>query len=93
MSLGSIFLVVGFRMLSFLDAYSGCDQIRMNPADAPKIDFMTDWSNYYYEVILFVLKNVGATYQRLMDMVFASQIRRNIEVIYLCKTIRHEGYE
>lgn len=30
--------------------------------------------------MLFGLKNVGATYQRMIDKVFESQIGRNIEV-------------
>lgn len=30
--------------------------------------------------MLFYLKNIGATYQPLIDMVFASNIGRNLEV-------------
>lgn len=69
-----------FCLLSFMDADSGYNQIWMNLADTPKTAFMTDKNNYYYEVISFGLKNVGATYQRLMDTVFSSQIGRNLEV-------------
>lgn len=69
-----------FRLLNFLDAYSEYNQIRMSLLDAHKMAFMTNMNNYYYEVMPFEMKNVGATYQRLMDMVFASQIGRNFEV-------------
>lgn len=57
-----------------MDAYSGYNQIWMAPLDAPKITFMLNHDNYYYNIILFCLKNVGATYNRLMDVVFAHQI-------------------
>jgi len=41
---------------------------------------MTDSDNFYYEVMPFGLKNVGATYQRLMDHLFHDMIGRNVEV-------------
>lgn len=61
-----------FWLLFFLDAYSRFKEIWMNPLDAPKTEFMTKKNNYYYEVMPFMQKNAGATYQRLMDMVFSS---------------------
>jgi hypothetical protein len=70
----------GYKMLSFMDAYSGYNQIKMSAADAPHTAFMTNTCNYFYKVMPFGLKNVGATYQRLMDRVFARQIGRNLEV-------------
>lgn len=45
----------GFRLLSFMDAYLGYNQIQMNPADTPKMTFMKDMHNYYYKVISFGL--------------------------------------
>jgi len=70
----------GHHILSFLDAYSGYNQIQMHPTDRKKTTFMTDSNNFYYEVMPFRLKNVGATYQRLMDHVFHDMIGRNVEV-------------
>jgi hypothetical protein len=32
----------GFKILSFMDAYSGYNQIKMDPQQAPKIAFMTN---------------------------------------------------
>lgn len=52
----------------------------MNSADAPKTTSMIDMNNYYYKVVPLGLKNAGTTYQRLMDMVFSSQIGRYLEV-------------
>jgi ribonuclease HI len=63
-----------------MDAYSGYNQIKMNPLDAPHTAFMTNTCNYFYKVMPFGLKNAGATYQRLMDRVFAKQIGKNLEV-------------
>lgn len=63
-----------------MDAYSEYNQIPMNLVDSPKTVFMTSHIIYYYEVMPFGLKNIGVTYQRLMDTVFSSQIGRNMEV-------------
>ncbi|CAJ2632006.1 unnamed protein product [Trifolium pratense] len=70
----------GCKMLSFMDAYSGYNQIKMNPSDACHTAFMSNTCNYFYNVMPFGLKNAGATYQRLMDRVFAEQIGKNLEV-------------
>ncbi|XP_072066796.1 uncharacterized protein [Arachis hypogaea] len=70
----------GYATLSFMDAYSGYNQILMHPSDQNKTAFITEFGNYCYKVMPFGLKNAGATYQRLMDKIFAKQIGRNIEV-------------
>lgn len=70
----------GHGFLSFLDAYSRYNQIRMYPQDEEKIAFMSNNANYCYRVMPFGLKNAGATYQRLMHKVFLEQIGRNMEV-------------
>nr|XP_025684548.1 uncharacterized protein LOC112785303 [Arachis hypogaea] len=69
-----------FEKLSFMDAYSGYNQIQMHPSDQNKTAFITEYGNYCYKVMPFGLKNAGATYQRLMDKIFAKQIGRNIEI-------------
>ncbi|XP_014511473.1 uncharacterized protein LOC106770166 [Vigna radiata var. radiata] len=53
----------GHRILSFLDAYSGYNQIPMHGPDRDKTTFMADQANFCYEVMPFGLKNAGATYQ------------------------------
>lgn len=52
----------------------------MDPLDAPNTSFMLKHDNYYYNVMPFSLKNIVATYQRLMDSVFSHQIGQNIKV-------------
>ena len=52
----------GHKILSFLDAYSGYNQISMHPKNKEKTIFTTDGANYLYEVMSFNLKNAGATY-------------------------------
>ena len=69
----------GCRLLSFLDAFSGYNQIRMHPRDECKTTFMTELSCYCYKVMPFRLYNAGATYQRLMDKVLALMIGRNVQ--------------
>jgi len=67
------------RLLSFLDAFSGYNQIMMHPWDECKTAFMTELSCYCCKVMPFELKNVGATYQRLMDRVLAPVLGRNVQ--------------
>ncbi|CAJ2627752.1 unnamed protein product [Trifolium pratense] len=70
----------GFKLLSFMDAYSGYNQIPMAVADRGKTAFMTESGNYYYNVMPFGLKNAGATYQRMMNKVFRAEIGDMLEV-------------
>nr|GEZ32817.1 reverse transcriptase domain-containing protein [Tanacetum cinerariifolium] len=64
----------------FLDAYKGNHQIQMSELDEEKTDFHTSHGVYCYTKMPFGLKNAGATYQRLVDKAFDSQVGRNIEV-------------
>ena len=57
----------GHSLLSFMDAYSGYNQIRMSPEDEEKTSFITDQGTYCYRVMPFGLKNARATYQRLVN--------------------------
>ena len=52
----------------------------MSEEDQEKTTFITSQGLYYYKVMPFGLKNVRATYQRLVNMMFSKQIRRNMEV-------------
>nr|GEW07406.1 reverse transcriptase domain-containing protein [Tanacetum cinerariifolium] len=70
---------VGFRYKCFLDAYKGYHQIQMAKEDEEKMAFYTDQGTYCYTKMPFGLKNVGATYQRLVDLTFQSQIGRNFK--------------
>ncbi|XP_059669890.1 uncharacterized protein LOC132315551 [Cornus florida] len=70
----------GHELLSFMDAYSGYNQISMHTPDRDKTSFITDRGLYCYKVMPFGLKNAGATYQRLVNLMFKDQIRRNMEV-------------
>ncbi|PNX93533.1 hypothetical protein L195_g016687 [Trifolium pratense] len=71
---------LGFKLLSFMDAYSGYNQIKMVEIDKKKTTFMTESSNYYYNVMSFGLKNACATYQRMMNKVFNNEIGDMLEV-------------
>ena len=55
-----------YELLSFLDAYSGYHQIKLDLADRPKTSFITPFGAYYYTTMTFGLKNVGAMFQRCM---------------------------
>ncbi|URD93608.1 Retrotransposon protein [Musa troglodytarum] len=70
----------GHARFSFMDAYSGYNQIRMAPEDQQHTAFHTPQGAYFYKVMPFGLKNAGATYQRMVNKVFAHQMGRNMEV-------------
>ena len=52
----------------------------MTPEDEEKITFITNKDLFCYRIMPFGLKNVGATYQRLINKVFKDQIRWNMKV-------------
>lgn len=53
----------GYRMLSFIDAYSEYSQIKVNTLYISDTTFMSNRDNYYYNVIPFSLENADTTYQ------------------------------
>jgi hypothetical protein len=57
-----VYTTTRFRCLSFMDAFSGYNQIKMLQSDKHKITFVTDDGLYRYKVMPFGLKNAGATY-------------------------------
>ena len=71
---------VGYELLSFMDAFSGYNQISMDPDDQEKTSFVTGQGTYCYRVMPFGLKNAGVTYQRLVNRMFQEQIGTSMEV-------------
>ncbi|KAI3747104.1 hypothetical protein L6452_09549 [Arctium lappa] len=70
----------GHELLTFMDAYSGYNQILMHSDDQEKTAFMTDKGIYCYKVMPFGLKNAGSTYQRLVNMMFKEHLGDTMEV-------------
>ncbi|CAA0817463.1 Uncharacterized mitochondrial protein AtMg00860, partial [Striga hermonthica] len=70
----------GHQLMSFLDAYSGYNQIPMHPDDAEHTSFYSARGLYCYVMMTFGLKNAGATYQRLVNKMFARLIGHTMEV-------------
>ncbi|RDX66999.1 hypothetical protein CR513_54181, partial [Mucuna pruriens] len=65
---------------SFMDGFSRYNQIRMALEDMEKITYITQWGTFCYKVMLFRLKNVGATYQRAMVALFHDMMHKEVEV-------------
>ncbi|CAL2256933.1 unnamed protein product [Prunus armeniaca] len=70
----------GNQLLSFMDAYSGYNQITMHEDDKAKTSFIIERGTYCYKVMPFGLKNAGATYQRLVNKIFKEKISKTMEV-------------
>ena len=70
---------LGCRLLSFLDAFSGYNQICMHSRDESMTAFMAEFASYYYKVMPFGLKNADTTYQILMNRILTPMIGRNVQ--------------
>ena len=70
----------GHELLSFMDAFSGYNQINMDPDDQENTSFVIAQGTYCYCVMPFGLKNAGANYQRLVNRMFQKHIGRTMEV-------------
>ncbi|KAK8549098.1 hypothetical protein V6N12_061996 [Hibiscus sabdariffa] len=70
----------GHSYFSFMDGFSGYNQIKMCPEDMNKTTFVTLWGTFCYKVMPFGLKNAGATYQRAMVVLFHDMMHKEIEV-------------
>jgi len=68
-----------FERMSFMDGFSGYNQIKMYPEDKKHTSFRSPVRIYCYTMMPFGLKNVGATYQRAMNVIFCKHIRDTVE--------------
>ena len=69
----------GFERMSFMDGFSGYNQIKMYPGDEKHTSFRTQLGIYCYTVMPFGLKNAGATYQCAMSKIFRDHLRKTVE--------------
>ncbi|KAM2867804.1 hypothetical protein COP2_023679 [Malus domestica] len=79
-------------ILSFMDGHTGYNQIFIVEADVHKAVFRCPGalSTYEWVVMLFSLKNVGATYQRAMNTIFHYLIGTIVEVYIDAVVIKSE---
>ncbi|XP_052312432.1 uncharacterized protein LOC112328962 [Populus trichocarpa] len=80
---------------SFIDGFSGYNQIKMASEDKTKTTFVTPWGTFCYKVMPFGLKNAGATYQRAMVTLFHDMMHKEIEVYVddmIAKSKREEDH-
>jgi len=74
--------VLGVNRISMLDGFFGYNQIMVSQADQDKTAFTTPWGTFMYASMPFGLTNVGATFQRAMDLAFVGKTSE-FNVIYL----------
>ncbi|KAI5335029.1 hypothetical protein L3X38_025162 [Prunus dulcis] len=70
----------GNRLLSFREACSSYNQIKMYDDDMAKTSFIIERETYCCKGMPFGLTNAGAIYQRFVNKIFKEQIGRTMEV-------------
>ena len=70
------------QVMSFLDCYSGYNQVMVEEEDRLKTTFTTKWGTFSYRRMPFDLINAGATFQRAMDDDFRDLVKKCI-IIYM----------
>jgi hypothetical protein len=68
--------------MSFIDGFSGYNQIVVHLDDKGKTTFTTPWGTFMYEKMPFGLMNAGATFQSTMDIAFIGK-KDKFFLIYL----------
>lgn len=66
--------------LSFMNGSLVYNQTQMAPRDEEIIAFRTLKGIYYYKAMFFGLKNVGATYQSVMQRIFDDILHKIVEL-------------
>lgn len=67
-------------MISFLDGFSGYNQVVVKEEDRLKTAFTTPWGTYMFLRMPFGLLNVGSTFQRAVDFTFRDLIGKIMKV-------------
>ncbi|KAI4365352.1 hypothetical protein MLD38_021344 [Melastoma candidum] len=70
----------GHQIMSFIDRFSGYNQIFITEEDIHKTAFRCPLGIFAWVVMSFGLKNAGATYQRAMNAIFDASLGKTVEV-------------
>ena len=71
--------VAGAEAYSFIDGFSGYNQISVVPEDQHKTAFATEFGTFAYKQMPFGLTSALSTYQRAADHIFATRLRQGVE--------------
>jgi hypothetical protein len=72
--------LAGKKLFSFLDGFSGYNQIQISPEDQYKTTFTCPWGTFAYRVLPFGLCNTPFTFQRAILSIFINLISKGLEV-------------
>ena len=75
-------MVSGSELFSLLDGFLGYNQVLVAEEDRLKTTFRTRWGTFAYRRMPFGLINVGAMFQRAMDIAFHGLIGHSA-VVYI----------
>ena len=71
---------VDSALMSFMDGFSGYNQIKMASEDMNKTIFTMEWGIYCYIAMPFGLKNEDATYQRMATALLHNMMHNEVKV-------------
>ena len=77
----------GHEIFSFMDGFSGYNQIQIKPEDQHKTTFICPWGTFAYKEMPFGLKYARDTFQRAMSYAF-HDIKKIVEA-YLDDLLAH----
>ena len=80
-------------LMSFMDGFSGYNQIKIAPKDMTKTTFTIECGIYCYTVMPFGLKNAGATYQRMATTLLYDMMHNEVEVYVDDMIVKSRGRE
>ena len=69
----------GFKRMSFMDGFSGYNQIKIFPDDEKHTSFWTPLGVFCYTAMSFDLKNAGAIYQHAMSIISHDHLRKTVK--------------
>ena len=72
--------LAGHEYYSFLDGYSGYNQVAIFPEDQEKTTFTCPFGTFAYRRMPFGLCNAPATFQRCMLAIFSDMVEKYLEV-------------
>jgi hypothetical protein len=81
------------KYFSFLDGFSGYNQIQIAHEDQEKTTFTCPWRTYAYRVLPFVLCNYPTTFQRVILDIFSNLTNDCVEVYMDDFTIHGKDFQ